>query len=388
MIGWRGLGPGRAYGVGAPSTLRGCPFAYIKPLRNPYGGSHGLLERDIFDLFLPEFDKPWDSFCDDFSQALACVGDSPIPSQIPDSQPHFDSKVEVTPLSVVNGPMADLVARVAAEVAARFAATKKNKNRREADRALKASQKGTGAMKWLPFMSSFVLEKMCGLIKTGVKTDKGFKEVHLADVAKGLYEHHGVSACSTQVYNHMRKWRQRWLTISRLRDLSRAQWCENTKCIILEGEHYYGHDHPKDVEYLNVPIGNYDEMHTIFSFSLASGKSLTVNLDGPPEKVADAPEKATVGKRKRGAFAGDELVAFTYMTVAVMDVEHAIRDNKPTNMHPGMYNAVMNMLGFAKDDLMAALSHLVNHKAQGCSFVGMIEPRHVPLQGVVVPLRG
>nr|XP_051212289.1 uncharacterized protein LOC127329928 [Lolium perenne] len=96
-------------------------------------------------------------------------------------------------------------------------------------------------MKWLPFMSSFVLEKMCGLIQSGVRTDKGFKEVHLNSVAKGLAEHYGVSVCSTQVYNHLRKWRQRWLTISRLRDLSGAQWCEDTKCIVLEGEHYCGH---------------------------------------------------------------------------------------------------------------------------------------------------
>ncbi|XP_047064705.1 uncharacterized protein LOC124672532 [Lolium rigidum] len=200
-------------------------------------------------------------------------------------------------------------------------------------------------MKWLPFMSSFVLEKMCSLINTGVRTDKGFMEVHLTVVAKGLFEHCGVSACSTQVYNHLRKWRQRWLTISRLRDLSGAQWCEDTKCIILEGEYYCGHvavRSPKDAEFLNVPISNYDEMHTIFSFGLATGKyamgsseplgsaaanpspedaetqeSDTINLDGPPEKV-------TTGKRKRGAFTDDELVAFTNMTVAVKDVARAI----------------------------------------------------------------
>ncbi|KAK1599251.1 hypothetical protein QYE76_016775 [Lolium multiflorum] len=101
--------------------------------------------------------------------------------------------------------------------------------------------KGTATMKWLPFMSSFVLEKMCGLIQSSVRTDKGFKEVHLNVVAKGLFNHCGVFVCSTQVYNHLRKWRQRWLTISRLRDLSGAKWCEDTKCIILEGEHYCGH---------------------------------------------------------------------------------------------------------------------------------------------------
>ena len=90
-------------------------------------------------------------------------------------------------------------------------------------------------------MSSFVLEKMCALIKSGVRTDKGFKEVHLIAVAKALMEHCGADVTSTQVYNHLRKWRIRWLTISRLRDLSGAQWCEDTKCILLESEHYHRH---------------------------------------------------------------------------------------------------------------------------------------------------
>ncbi|KAK1666309.1 hypothetical protein QYE76_054468 [Lolium multiflorum] len=291
-----------------------------------------------------------DSFCDDFSQALVCVGDSQIPSQVPDSQPTYESKV--TPL-----PVSDLVAQVAAEVAARLATTKKNKNRREVEKALKSGQERNATMKWLPFMSSFVLEKMCGLIQSGVRTDKGFKEVHLNSVAKGLAEHCGVSVCSTQVYNHLRKWRQRWLTISRLRDLSGAQWCEDTKSIVLEGEHYCGHvaDHPNDAEFLNVPIANYDEMHTIFSFGLATGKyamgsseplgsaapapedadtqeSDMVNLDA--DKPANAPEKPTAGKRKRGAFANDE--AFTNMTVAVKEVAQAIRANKPMDMHPDL----------------------------------------------------
>jgi hypothetical protein len=70
-------------------------------------------------------------------------------------------------------------------------------------------------------------------------------------------------------------------------------------------------------------------------------------------------------------------VAFTNMTVAVKEVAQAIRANKPTDMHPDLYNAVMDMLGFTEDDLMVALSHLVDHKAQGSSFVGMINPHHV-----------
>ncbi|KAK1669201.1 hypothetical protein QYE76_057360 [Lolium multiflorum] len=169
-------------------------------------------------------------------------------------------------------------------------------------------------------MFRFVLEKMCGFIKTGVRTDKGFKEVHLTTVAKALFEHCGIDVSSTQVYNHPRKWRQRWITITRLRDLSEAQWCDDSKCIILERS-------PKDVEFLNVPIANYDEMHTIFSFSLAT------------DKYAAACD---------GAFADDELVAFTNMIFAVKDFAQAIRDNKPTYMHPDLYNTVMDMLGFPR----------------------------------------
>jgi hypothetical protein len=48
-----------------------------------------------------------------------------------------------------------------------------------------------GIMKWLPFQSSFILEKLCELIRTDVRTDKGFKEVHLTTVSKALFEHCG-----------------------------------------------------------------------------------------------------------------------------------------------------------------------------------------------------
>ena len=102
-----------------------------------------------------------------------------------------------------------------------------------------------------------------------------------------------------------------------------------------------------------------------------------VILDGPLEKPADAPEKVHACKRKRGAFAADELAAFTNMTVAVNDVTHAIRDNKPTDMHPDLYTAVMDIVGFTEESLMAALRHLVDNKAQGTSFVGINLPHRI-----------
>jgi hypothetical protein len=66
---------------------------------------------------------------------------------------------------------------------------------------------------------------------------------------------------------------------------------------------------------------------------------------------------------KRGVFTDDKLAVFKNMNTAIKDVAQAIRDNKPTNMHPAMYAVVMDIIGFTEEALMAVLSHLVDHKA-------------------------
>jgi hypothetical protein len=86
-----------------------------------------------------------------------------------------------------------------------------------------------------------MLQKMCELIKTGIHTDKGFKEVHLVSISKVPFEHSGAEVTSTQVYNHLSKWRTRWIHITKLRDLSGAQWDEDSCTIMLEADHYQGH---------------------------------------------------------------------------------------------------------------------------------------------------
>ncbi|CAM0871587.1 unnamed protein product [Alopecurus aequalis] len=146
-----------------------------------------------------------------------------------------------------------------------------------------------GTMKWLPHMSIFVLKYMASLIRTGVRTDKGFKEVHLHACTKALFEHCAAVVTSTQVYNHLGKWRLRW-----------------------------------------------------------------IQHDG-------------------GALGDDEIHTFSSMTEAVKEVAAAIRDNKPTDLHPDLYAVVMDVVGFTEEALMLALGHLVDHKAQGVNFVGMAE---------------
>jgi hypothetical protein len=52
------------------------------------------------------------------------------------------------------------------------------------------------------------------LLDQRVRTNKRFKEVQIIVVAKALHEHYGADVSSQQVYNHLWKWRVKWLTIS------------------------------------------------------------------------------------------------------------------------------------------------------------------------------
>jgi hypothetical protein len=117
------------------------------------------------------------------------------------------------------------------------------------------------------------MEKMCDIIKTVICTDKGFKEVHLADVSKFLFEHCGAKVTSTQVYSHLRKG-ARWIHISKLRDLSGGQWDEDSCSIMLEAHHYQGH----------VMVEHQTVLHLSFSHSWATSNTLTCRTSlGSPQ---------------------------------------------------------------------------------------------------------
>ncbi|TVU36268.1 hypothetical protein EJB05_18195, partial [Eragrostis curvula] len=54
-------------------------------------------------------------------------------------------------------------------------------------------------MRWTPANSGFVLRRICELVAKGARTDKGFKECHVNQVAKNLKEFSGEDVTSTQV---------------------------------------------------------------------------------------------------------------------------------------------------------------------------------------------
>ena len=111
----------------------------------------------------------------EFSQALVLSESQFPPSYVEDSQPPMDqmppdSEVFEVPPTVP--PFVLAQPNVVAHAAALKAAAKEKKDGRGNN------------MKWQPFLCTFVLNKMCEIIASGVRTDKGFKEVHLNTVAK------------------------------------------------------------------------------------------------------------------------------------------------------------------------------------------------------------
>jgi hypothetical protein len=97
------------------------------------------------------------------------------------------------------------------------------------------------AMRWTNNTSGFVLRRMAVLVNDGTKPDKVFKDKDVNSVAKALKEYCGEIVSPTQVYNHLRKWRQKWSKVAKLKDLSGALWDSDTNAIMLEQEHFLGH---------------------------------------------------------------------------------------------------------------------------------------------------
>ncbi|CAN6340706.1 unnamed protein product [Urochloa humidicola] len=82
-------------------------------------------------------------------------------------------------------------------------------------------------------------------------------------------------------------------------------------------------------------------------------------------------------KRKRCMLSDGDIAVLGGMCDAVNNVAAAIRDTKVEEIATGLYEAVMNMVGFNEEALMAAYSHLLDNKAHGVAFVRMTESHRV-----------
>ncbi|KAF7069247.1 hypothetical protein CFC21_074904 [Triticum aestivum] len=100
---------------------------------------------------------------------------------------------------------------------------------------------------------------------------------------------------------------------------------------------------------------------------LDTQKSDTINIDAP-EKDGEHVH-VLHRKRKRAGFMEEELSVFNSMIEAVKEVATAIRESKSVDVHPKLYNAIMDQIGFSPEALMVALNHLLDNKSRGVGFV-------------------
>jgi hypothetical protein len=109
-------------------------------------------------------------------------------------------------------------------------------------------------MRWNNNTSGFVLRRMAQIIGDGSRTDKFFKDKDVNTVAKALHEYSGEVVSPTQVYNHLRKWRQKWGKVAKLKELSGALFDDTTNAIMLDTEHYLGHCKVETKVFHTIPI--------------------------------------------------------------------------------------------------------------------------------------
>lgn len=139
-------------------------------------------------------------------------------SQLPPLRLAYPQRTKILSARPMTGFTVEQIVEEATKILAKKKAVKAGKahNTGQAGKGMK------GTVKWEPFLSALVLNQMCEIIKSGVRIEKGFKEVHLNTVARKVFEFCGIEVPSQQVYNHLPKWRTMWIHISKLRDLSRA----------------------------------------------------------------------------------------------------------------------------------------------------------------------
>jgi hypothetical protein len=87
---------------------------------------------------------------------------------------------------------------------------------------------------------------------------------------KALLEYCGEATSPTQVYNHLRKWRQKWVRVVKLKDLSGALFDHDVNAIMLEPKHYIGHckveaESMPSLSYLFLLLGTYSLLSYLFN---------------------------------------------------------------------------------------------------------------------------
>jgi hypothetical protein len=69
---------------------------------------------------------------------------------------------------------------------------------------------------------------------------RGFKECYLKSVYNDVKDFIGITVTPCQVYNHMRKWKAKWMTVCKLKKLPGVTF-DSTSCAIVVDKEDFKH---------------------------------------------------------------------------------------------------------------------------------------------------
>jgi hypothetical protein len=79
---------------------------------------------------------------------------------------------------------------------------------------------------------------ICELVDRGLKLSRGFKECYLKSVCNDIKDFTGITVTPCQVYNHMRKWKAKWMTVCKLKKLRGVTFGSTSCAIVVDKEEF------------------------------------------------------------------------------------------------------------------------------------------------------
>jgi hypothetical protein len=99
----------------------------------------------------------------------------------------------------------------------------------------------TPNMVWNPSLSEFDLNRLCELVDRGLNLSRRFKECYLTSVCNDVQDFTCVTVTPCQVYNHMRKWKAKWMMVCKRKNLPWVTFDSTSCAIVMDKEEFKHH---------------------------------------------------------------------------------------------------------------------------------------------------
>ncbi|KAJ6796582.1 Uncharacterized protein M6B38_219235 [Iris pallida] len=268
----------------------------------------------------------------------------------------------------------------------------KNKPKKPSNSSCKNVQKeggGTPNKRWEDEHTDELLKILAREAEEGKKCDKAFKNSSYILVANMVNAKFGTSYNVSNVTNHLRGWKSKWLDIMKAKDFSVAGWDEDQRMVTMDED---THDDLKKAksklaQWVNVPIRNFDLLQIVCGDDHARGDRTKdnnvkwgpreyVEVDTPPgsgshhNAATSQSTKSTGGKRHREASMENE--GMSQLVGSVTSMAEALRTGFKTPIEK-MGSKLFALEGYEPDVLMNAYNFLCTDNFEANKFIGLLE---------------